>query len=1709
MLLYRICGSSDICIGTPVVGRPHADLENQIGCYINLIVLRNDIQGKASCISHLQAIQTNTTEAYSHKLYPFDRLVNELAAPRKPNQNPIFDVMVTLLEDQREHYEMKGFRLIPHPINSNVGRYELTFGFEEIGDTIQLNIEYMSDLFAEDTVEKIGFCFLELLQSGLDNPDIAIDDLNLIPSFDLEQIGRFNNTRREWPKVESILPLLEQQYQSAPAGPMCVYDERVVTGHTLHTRANRIASALIHKFKVQPEEVVGILAGRNDGMIAGLLGIMKSGAAYLPIQPDYPESRIRFIVEKSRCRLILTENRFQEKLRDLQVTAIALDDLGDTADDFQPALISRSQLAYVLYTSGSTGQPKGVMVEHGGLLNTLLWFTNTYRLGRDSRVLLMTEYSFDVSVEEIFGTLIAGATLYIPPKEVLFNKHLFLDYLKRHRITIAQFVPATLQHLLADDEKIPSLDTVICGGEALPEDLKNRILIAGYKLYNHYGPTECTVDVDRSVVIGNPIANMQAHILDGRKHPMPLNISGELHLSGSGVARGYLNDPELTAVKFFANPADLGQRLYATGDRARWRPDGTVEFLGRLDRQIKLRGGRIEPEEIVGTLCRHPSIRQAVVIDRSHDSVETVLVAYLVPVTSDATVPGTQIREFLNGYLPSYMVPSLYVWLDSIPLNDNGKCDYAGLPMPLRETRATASTDPLTDIQKTLIEVLGSVLGNQTIEIHDNYFELGGDSIRAIQVISRLYMCGLTLEIADIFNCPTILELSTRVKAVGLSASQETVSGAVPLGPIQSWYLKNFEDGGRRYNQSIILLSETRLLEEHIRTAFAALITHHDQLRASFRLDRNTSQVEQYVPFSTGPIEVSVHNLTRSEHPLEAIEAYADDLHASISIRQPPLLRISIFRCAEGDYLSVIIHHLVVDGISWRIIIEDLMTAYNQSLQNKPVSLPPKSYSFRDWAKYQHDFSRSSELLDQEIYWHDLIYSKYERLPPDFKSPSNNYADAAFLTSRLAPCHTDDLLKKTHHAYQVGMDAVLLVGLSAALKTVWNLSRAMIMLESHGRDKLRGSPDVSRTVGWFTCRYPFVLNYDGKAIHERIRAVHAALRGVPENGIGYGILDFLTPPELRRLSGFKPDAQIEFNYLGQVDADVPSDHFRIARIPLGRGIDPAATRPVDMEINCIVVEGRLEIVLTYNRYQFLEKTVLHFLDAYVTELIQIAEDSATCSRLVEPPVVMSTGALSREEYERLMEAHSSWRGNVQSISRLSPTQEGMLFHTVLQPDASIYYDQMTMTLTGNVSLDIFQRTWGFLLERHDMLRTRFIHADVSRPVQITLARSDIGNCLEYHDLCGLDISLQESLFQQAKQKDELRGFNLSEDVLIRINLFQIDAARYHLLISNHHIILDGWSAGTLFREFTHIYHSLASSRDVALPALSPYAAYVDWIADNTGDEQRNYWKAYLEGYSHPAGLPFRRSPSGGMITKVHAEIDSSLTSQLIGLSNEKKVTIFTIIQAIWGILLGKYNEADDVVFGVVASIRPPEIEGIEHSLGLYVNTIPVRLHGFSEFTFDELIAHIQANALLSWHHQHFPLYEILKSTSLREKLFDHLLIFENYPITDSCTHDAQERNFQISEVDIFERANYDLVVEVSPGSRLRFTLGYDSAVYKKTDMEGLLSHILNLTQDILDGPRTRKIRELSLLDTESANELRSRIAEEQAFFSQLGEMNFE
>ncbi|MEI6411069.1 MAG: amino acid adenylation domain-containing protein [Bacteroidota bacterium] len=781
-LFYRYTGQEDILIGTPVAGRAHPDLHDQIGFYINTVVLRNRLRGEDSFETLLNAVKTNTLAAFEHEAYPFDRLVEDLDLPRDLSRSAVFDVMLALQNNEQSELRFGDVALSVEGATTGISKFDLTFDFVETAEGLLIALEYNTDLFKSDRIARMAEHLLTLLGSVLHDPKAAIGALNLLPAAEKQQLLHdFNDTAAEYPKDKTIVQLFEEQVAKTPDQTAVVFGTRTLSYRELNEQSNQLAHYLRDMYNILPDDIVALQLERSEWMIIAIMGVLKSGAAYLPIGPDLPKARTVYLLQDSQAKLLLTDAFTHESAQDLKTELPKLSienissDLIESSPKNNPDIIGGPEhLAYIIYTSGSTGQPKGVMIEHRSLVNFVTFAVQVCGFESSDRVLQAAAYTFDTSVDEIFTSLVCGAALYVINKETLLSTSEFLAYLDQNQISILDQTPAILATLNKADLKY--VKTIITGGDAA--DKSDVVHYSRkHKYLNSYGPTECTIAVstylaepDRldeinSIPIGKPNANTEILILDENQQLVPVGIAGELCVSGVCLARGYLNNPELTAEKFRPHPFKTGELMYKTGDLARWMPDGNIEFLGRKDFQLKIRGNRVETGEIEQALLSHEAVQTCTVVGLEFNGVKE-LAAYLVP-KPEATLPdATILRSFLGNTLPDYMIPSYFVAMESLPMTSSGKIDSKALPAPDHSAMHSGKVyvAPRNALENQLVEIWQQVLGRDQIGVEDNFFSLGGHSLRAIRLSTEISkLTGQNIPLRMIFQYPTIAELSAKI----------------------------------------------------------------------------------------------------------------------------------------------------------------------------------------------------------------------------------------------------------------------------------------------------------------------------------------------------------------------------------------------------------------------------------------------------------------------------------------------------------------------------------------------------------------------------------------------------------------------------------------------------------------------------------------------------------------------------------------------------------------------------------------------------------------------------------------------------------------------------------------------------------------------------------------------------------------------------------
>lgn len=1214
VLLYRYSGQDDVIVGSPVAGRQRAETEPLIGFFVNTLALRTDLSGEPSFRELLARVRATAMEALAHQDVPFEMLVEELRPRRDLSYNPIYQVMFALQNTPAPADAIGDVALRLEEVDSGTSLFDLTLSLWETAGGLKGWFEYNTDLFDPDTIARLGGHYRTLLESIAADPDRRIARLPLLSEAErTRMLGQWNETQAPLPADRCIHHLIEAAARRNPGAVAVACQGKNLTYAELDRKAERLARVLAAR-GVAPETFVGLCVERSAEMIVGILGVIKAGGAYVPLDPKYPKDRLAFMLRDTKAPVLLAQRHLVAELPPHDAEVVYLDgDWDESAADgaaASPTDAGPDNVVYAIYTSGSTGTPKGVVVTHRNLVHSSVARLRYYPQAVSGYVLL-SSFAFDSSVAGIFWTLCQGGTLWLPEPEAEQDPRRIAELVERSGASHLLCLPSLYGFLLqeASPEELASLHTVIVAGEACPASLHALHLrsLPSAALYNEYGPTEATVwstvyrfpasPMATAAPIGRPIPNAEIYLLDAHREPVPIGVAGEIYVGGAGVARGYLNRPELTREKFVPHPFPPGReaRLYRTGDLARYRADGDIEFLGRVDHQVKIRGYRIELGEIEAALRTHPAIAEAVVVAREDGKAAKRLVGYVV--VRNAPAPKVaDVRTFLKDVLPDYMIPAQFAVLERLPLMPNGKVDYKALPDPQPaqpQSAAGSAAEPTNEVERKLADVWRQVLGLQTVGIHDNFFEVGGDSILSIQIIARARGAGVCLTPRQVFQHPTIAELA-RVAQSGssLRAEAEPAAGRFPLTPIQRWFFERPLPNPHYWNQPYLLEVPEALHVELLEQALAHVALHHDALRLRFHKTNSVWQ-QEIAPAANAP-PVQYCDLAHFSAPAQAaaMESIAAELQARLDLSAGKLIAAALFeRGAAGDRLLLAIHHLAVDGVSWRVLLEDLDTAYRQLQRGEPVRLPPKTTSYKTWAERLAEYANSDALRREQAYWlHPRIRGAF-RVPIDFPGGLNTEASERRVVAELGREETSALLQQVPAAYNTRIDELLLTAMTMAF-TRWMGGEVFALeLEGHGREDVIDGVDLSRTVGWFTSVFPMTLELKTTEPGAAIKSVKEQLRRIPQRGIGFGILRYLSDdPRVRDAWRGAAAAPVLYNYLGRFDR-TGFGLFKPTLEPVGPCHDPRGPRSHVIEIDAIVMDGRLRLDWVYSENLHRRQTI--------------------------------------------------------------------------------------------------------------------------------------------------------------------------------------------------------------------------------------------------------------------------------------------------------------------------------------------------------------------------------------------------------------------------------------------------------------------------------------------------------------------------------------
>ncbi|MCA2207594.1 non-ribosomal peptide synthetase [Nocardia rosealba] len=1458
---------------------------------------------------------------------------------------------------------------------------------------------------------------------------------------------------------------------------------RELTYTELDEYSARLARELLAR-GVGPGDVVALGFTRSIESVAAVWAVAKTGAAYVPVDPSLPAERIAYLLADSGAVLGLTCAAHRPTLGE-SILWLELDSDAERIaaqpahpisylDRVRP--LTDQHPAYVIYTSGSTGRPKGVVVTHTGLAGLVAAARERYAVDASARVLHVCSPNFDVSVLELLVAFNSGATLVVAPPQVYAGPEL-AELVARKRVTHMLITPAALESV--DPQGLDELRVVVVAGDAFGPTLVQR-WAPGRAFFNGYGPTEATVLATGSaaltpgepVTIGSAFPAIGAVVLDARLRPVPVGVAGELYLSGPALAQSYRGRPGITAERFVAAPfAGPGARMYRTGDLVRRTETGDFEYLGRSDFQVKIRGFRVELAEIDAALTAHPDVDYAVTIGAKADSGATALVSYVLA-KQGAAIDPEQLTRFVGSFLPGHMVPTLVVPLDEIPLTPNGKLDRNALPAPV--FAAVTSRAPEGPVETAIAELFAQILGVERVGAEDSFFAAGGDSILSIQLVTRARHAGISFTPQQVFEHRTVAGLA-RVAALGDDAVPVLPElpgggvGEVALTPVLAATLADGRVFGRFTQQMVLALPEGIDRSTLVRI-LTAVVDHHDMLRAVVRGSDGQWSLD-VLPAGGVPVD---DLLQRFEGCKDIAAAAMDSVLASLDPRDHRMIGFAWLTRDDGpDGLIVAANHLVIDGVSWRILLSDLVTAWAQHAAGQPIALPPVGTSFRRWA---HGLIESAPQRRDELdHWQRTLGIPDPLLGQRGLDPATDTASTVRTFSVEIPADiTRAVLTDLPARYRAGAEDGLLAALAMAVRS-WRARRGVsasttrVRLEGHGREESAvDGADLTRTVGWFTSMYPVALDLGeidadsawqpGAQTASVVKAVKEQLRAVPHRGIGFGILRYLDPAtELAGSLG-----QVGFNYLGRISTGDAADHSWLPTADWGEPAadqDPQLPAAAVVDINAVAVGTEDGVLLrasfSYASLILDEADVRELAEGWTSALTVLAEhlDHPAAGGLspADVPLVDVTQA-ELDDWQRT-------RPGLSDVVPLAPLQLGLLFLAQVSP-TDPYLVQLAVEMTGAVDLDRLRRAAGAVLERHGILRTAF---------GTTTAGTPVGFVVEDVTVPWRVVDTDRTDPHALLAAESRIGFDLTTAPLLRFTVYR-GPVSLHLAVTAHHLLVDGWSMPLLMRELLVCY--AADGAPTLLPHVRPYRDYLAWLADQDRTAALESWRAALDGHE-PSLLtatvpPTEAAPGHGMSV---VELSRDAAQELAGFAAATEVTVNTVFQAAWGLVLAGALGRDDVLFGAVVSGRPPQLDGVDGMVGLFANTIPVRVRIGEAVSLRELLSRVQSEqtALLGGHH--LGLTDIQRVAGAGE-LFDTLMAYESYPVDTEGMRQAHGSidGLEIVDVQAANATHYPVAVGVEVGAGIRVGLQYRLEAIGADIAEALANRLRTVLDAIVHSP---------------------------------------
>lgn len=1694
-VLSRWSGQDEVVIGCPVGNRDRKETHALVGFFVDTMPLRISLHGDPDLAELIRRVRTTCLEAFEHQKAPFERIVQTVRPERALNKAPLFQTMFMQQGDAGPQLALAGLQVETVPPEAGAPELDINFFVHLDGDDYLCVMEYDTDLFDQASIAEFCNQFAYVLEHA------SID-----ASTPLSCVRFAQPCAPVLPVHAPATPVPQMIADSAlrHADRIAVEQGEIrLTYRELALRVELLAQDMIDAGG-QPGAVVGLGLSSSAALVVAMLAAWRAGAAYAVLSPQQPAARRARMIAAADIALVVTtaaeQSGWPVPVLLLDARASVPASPGMAKPRSVGAEFAQLQApAYVCFTSGSSGTPKGVAVTHGNLANHARAVVQDFGLGDSDRIMQFAAADFDVAAEEIFPTLVAGACVVIRADGVTDSIESFQEYVEQAGLSVLN-LPAAFWHewvrALNHARRAPPacLRLVVTGSDRVfAHRWREWQALCAHPVAfrSGYGPTEATItssffnpaeqalppaaDV---LPIGRPIANVALEIVDGRGLVVPPGVIGEILISGAGVAQCYVGQPEQTASVFGPHPLDSTLRSYRSGDLGRRRLDGTLEFIGRKDQQAKVRGYRIELAEVEATLMAHPKVREAAVLMQPDSAGDAGSGQLLAVAGGEGLEPGL-LRAWLGERLPAYMVPALCIILPQLPRTTSGKIDRRALQeldvahaiASRRQASAATATAPApaTAAEAPLADLFAQVLERPTVGPCDNFFELGIDSIRSLQVVSRARQLQLNLTVRDIFRFQTVRELilalqsrqqGTPGEMPDLPAADEDSDGEVPMTPIQAWFFEQAAEHCDHYNQSVVLQTPAQVDTAALERALEAVVARHPMLRLQVN-----EKIQRVAASAPGPV---LRVLDGAAAELPARLAAYEQAQRGMNLRTGRVLQAVLARPAGR--LMIAVHHLAIDAYSWSVLLDDLNLAYAQALRGE-ISLPAATASYRTWSRKLRELAAAPSAQSAVDYFLTRFAEQGLSVLPAHLPPGTVGA-AEILPLSLDRETTADLLQAASGVFHARVDELLLAALFIGAARIGLKGNLQIDLERNGRVDLFEDIDLSDIVGWFTAVQPVLLQWPEPDLAGIVMQVQERVRESPCQGLAMGLMRYLSADAGQRaaLQGL-PAAEILLNYLGRLDiGTADGDGFSALDEDSGQAQSETFARSHVIEINAGIRAGCLSGAVSFPAGGAGRERI----GAWLLEVTAALRDIA---------------AAAAEQRHACPQQDS-----VEEELPLTPLQQGIVFHSLRAPD--IYCNQLCLTLDGELDAAAMRSAWEQALQRHSMLRTSFHWRDLPAMRQ----RVHAAPVLPWSaaDWRGLDDAARADALDRLMRDDVARGFVLEQAPLLRLQLLHVGDTRHELVWSSHHLLLDGWSVSVLLAEIFALYRQALGDSRIRLKAAPRFSDYVRWQerrGARAHDDDIAFWRRALQGINGPTSLAFATQAGDAMPAQageqaaVHAVELSALRTQAVQmLAQRARTTLGTVLQAAWGLLLARFSASRDVVFGVTVSGRPAELEGVEEMIGMLIATVPARLAIPSATTLADWLAQLQEQHLEREQHAGASLTEIRQAAGLpgNQELFRTLLLVQNYPKAQSMAAGG----VRLAAVQVRERTNYPLTLVCSPGETLHLALHRDGSI-PPAAAERLLAQLGRLLDSMAAHPDWPAARLLALDELDAQEALRA------------------